>query len=290
MAIRKPKRLTAPTWSIPSQYTRGIQVGGQGGVAGPYDMASGLAAMGQSGPGLGMQYKTPNWAALIAGDPDYGAAQSEMTAMNAMDRGSLRDAIRRAVIESGLQVSPDEDIDQGTLAAAAANQFSTTADIGNQLRRGTAQSDAELASRGLLSSGQFTENRSVLQRGADTARNSLQNALLNTIASGRQQYASTVADRAQSLRGIRESIAARLAQNPGIWQTDMGGPAAPAYGAPAAAIASRPIAAPKPQFAEGTIDGAGHVFRNGRWQPIGGAPSHPPLQYQTPSSYLGKRR
>ena len=175
------------------------------------------------------QYKTPNWAALIAGDPDYESAESEMNKANLFDRGSLRDAIRRAVVEAGLPVGQDEDIDAGTIAAAQGNQFSSAADIQNQLRRGTAQSDAELAARGILNSGQFTENRGVLQRGADTARNSLQNALLNTIATGRNQYASTVNDRRLQLEGIRQSIAARLAQNPGIWQAG-GGPLGPGMG------------------------------------------------------------
>lgn len=162
-------------------------------------------------------YQTPNWGALIAGDPDYQGAESEITKMNQMDRGNLRDAIRRAVIESGLSVGQDEDIDAGTLAAAQANQYSSAADIANQLRRGAATSDADLAARGILSSGQFTENRSVLQKSADTARNTLQNALLNTIATGRNQYASTVAERQMQLRQLRETIASRLAQNPGIW-------------------------------------------------------------------------
>ena len=163
-------------------------------------------------------YAEPNWGALIAGEPDYAEAESSVNRQNLADRGNLRDAIRRAVIQSGFSVGQDEDIDPATLAAAQGNQFSTRADIENQLRRGAATSDAELAARGILSSGQFTENRSVLQKGADTSRNQLQNALLNTIASGRNQYASTVADRRMQLRGIKESIAARLAQNPGIWQ------------------------------------------------------------------------
>jgi hypothetical protein len=163
------------------------------------------------------QQQTPNWAALVAGDPDYEAAESEFNKMNLFDRGSLRDAIRRAVIESGLDVGQDEDIDAGTVAAAKANQFSSAADINNQLRRGAASSDAELAARGILSSGQFTENRSVLQKGADTARNSLQGALLDTIRGGRDQYTSKVADRRMQLRALKESIAARLAQNPGVW-------------------------------------------------------------------------
>lgn len=175
------------------------------------------AGIGGSLAGFQPSYQEPNWGALIAGDPEFEGAEAEINMMNKMDRGNLRDAIRRAVIESGLNVGIDEDIDQGTLAAAQANQFSSAADIAGQLRRGSAQSDAELAARGLLSSGQFTENRGVLQRGADVARNSLQNSLLSTIASGRQGYASTVAGRAAQLRQLRASVAARLAQNPGIW-------------------------------------------------------------------------
>jgi hypothetical protein len=185
--------------------------------------------------GVNPTFQTPNFAALVAGDPDYESAEAEFNQANQFDRGSLRDAIRRAVIESGLEVGQDEDIDAGTIAAARANQFSSAADIQNQLRKGAATSDAGLAARGLLSSGQFTENRSVLQKGADTARNTLQSALLNQIQSGRNQYVSTVADRRMQLRGIKESIAARLSQNPGIWQqqqTPAQGAAAPgaAYG------------------------------------------------------------
>jgi len=165
-------------------------------------------------------YAEPNWGALIAGEPDYAEAESSVNRQNLADRGNLRDAIRRAVIQSGFSVGQDEDIDPATLAAAQGNQFSTRADIENQLRRGAATSDAELAARGMLSSGQFGENRSVLQRGADQATNTATNSLLDTISSGRQGYARTVEDRMGMLRQLRASIAARLAQNPGIWQSN----------------------------------------------------------------------
>jgi len=164
------------------------------------------------------QYSEPNWGALIAGDPDYSAAESTMNRANLSDRSSLRDAIRRAVIQSGFAVGQDEDIDAATIAAAQGNQFSTKADIDSQLRRGAAQSDAELAARGILSSGQFGENRSVLQKGADQSTAQATGALADTIAGGRQAYTRSVSDRLGQLQSLKAQIAARLAQNPGIWQ------------------------------------------------------------------------
>jgi len=101
---------------------------------------------------------------------------------------------------------------------AQGNQFSTKADIDSQLRRGAAQSDAELAARGILSSGQFGENRSVLQKGADQSTAQATGALADTIAGGRQAYTRSVSDRLGQLQSLKAQIAARLAQNPGIWQ------------------------------------------------------------------------
>ena len=266
------------------------------------------------------QYAEPNWGALIAGDPDYSAAESTMNRANLSDRSSLRDAIRRAVIQSGFAVGQDEDIDAATIAAAQGNQFSTKADIDSQLRRGAAQSDAELAARGILSSGQFGENRSVLQKGADQSTAQATGALADTIAGGRQAYTRSVSDRLGQLQSLKAQIAARLAQNPGIWQqqrpgggigdvfaplgnasaqqmwkainsssvrnapqnqaliragydaflrnygSQFGGGAGAAPAAPTSGYTPPPSSNPFPGgIREGTQDGMGNIYRNGRW-------------------------
>jgi len=227
----------------------------------------------QVGPLATSTYQ-PNFAALVAGDPDYEAAESEFNTANLFDRGSLRDAIRRAVIESGLDVGQDEDIDAGTVAAAKANQFSSAADINNQLRKGAATSDAELAARGILSSGQFTENRGVLQKGADQGRAQLTNALLSTIQGGRNQYTQTVADRRLQLRAIKESIAARLAQNPGIWNNPnagQGGGAGPGGGV-MTTPGGQPVNPYPGSIYQPTNPGWGAAGSTAKYQASGGGP------------------
>lgn len=189
-----------------------------------------------SGGGGGFQ--EPDWAALIAGDPEYQSAMSGFGKANANDHGALQEAIRRAVVGGGYDLGTDEWIDETTRQAALGNQTSTRAGIADELRRGSAQSDASLAARGILSSGQFTENRGQLQRGADTANASARDQLLNVILGGQRGYANAVSERDAQLQQLRASVAGRLAQNPGIFgPAAAAAPAAPGtpQGAPAAA-------------------------------------------------------
>lgn len=162
-------------------------------------------------------YSEPDWNALIAGDPQYGSAVSQIGKQNQFDRGALQEAIRRAVTSAGYNLGTDDWIDQATQQAALANPLSTRAQIADQLRSGSAQSDASLAARGLLSSGQFTQNRGTLQRGADSADATARDQLLNVIRGGQNDYLSAVSGRDAELRQLRETVAGRLAQNPGIY-------------------------------------------------------------------------
>jgi hypothetical protein len=195
-------------------------------------------ALAPSQPTGASGYQEPDWNALIAGDPTYSGALAGINKQNQFDRGALQEAIRRAVTQSGYNLGTDDWIDATTQQAAAANPLSTRAQIADQLRQGSAQSDAALAARGILSSGQFTQNRGQLQRGADTADAAARDQLLSTILGGQTNYANAVSGRDAELRALRESVAGRLAQNPGIYGP---GPAeAPA--APAAPAAAAPFA------------------------------------------------
>jgi hypothetical protein len=172
-------------------------------------------------------WQEPDWNALIGGDPEYASALSGITKQNQFDRGALQEAIRKAVVSGGYNLGTDDWIDSTTAEAAAANPLSTRAQIADQLRAGSAQSDAALAARGLLSSGQFTANRGNLQRGADTADASARDQLLNVIHGGQNDYLSAVSGRDAELRQLRATVAGRLAQNPGIFGPEAAAPAAP---------------------------------------------------------------
>jgi hypothetical protein len=158
-----PKRLTAPTWKIPTKYTAPIKVGGQGGVAGPYTAPAATAP-----EVTGTDYAGASMEGFGGGGgmPYTGVSADLLQSQSAEDLGTMASGmtskIRQALVDLGLtdtsQLTPEalKYVDAPTLAAAANNKYSLFSTLKSSAEKATAQSRAKLAASGMLSSGQLT--------------------------------------------------------------------------------------------------------------------------------------
>lgn len=223
---------------------------------------------------LGIPGSTPDYAALIAGDPSLLSSQADLDFYGTQLGTQKTAAVRRLIIDAGLDPGNVGDVDQATRDAALANPFSSMKELERGRDRGSADLSASLAARGMTSSGGLTGGQSRILEMFERGTGGLLSQILDRIAG----YEGDFADKKFGLKGqyrsLREAAALRIQADPryqpmadtdavldpasGLYMTadgrwfnsarvrvDAPSPAA----APAAAPAAGPAAAPVVQLA-----------------------------------------
>jgi hypothetical protein len=167
----------------------------------------------------------PNYADLIAGDWEVQFAQGQSEAQLARARAAYRKSLNQQLIDLGLTDTSrigglGQYIDPETVTRAAENKYSSMARISQEEARAKAQSNAALAARGILTSGQTTKNTEDIIAGAEGSRYS---ALRDFLAGGEQglQGISELEDQmAWQVAQARAAAANRAAQTYRWWEEE----------------------------------------------------------------------
>lgn len=178
-----------------------------------YNPSTGWAGAAGTPPALG----SPDWQSLIGGSYEVAGAQALMASQMARARANLQAQIRQGFIDLGAPAGTDlgglgSYIDKDTMQAAINNKYSTYSQIGQQERRSNATNNAQLAARGILSSGQTTKS---LQDVTNAAEQNRYGALRQFLAAGQQGLmglGDLEAQQAQALMQAQFAAAQRLAQ------------------------------------------------------------------------------
>lgn len=183
--------------------------GGGGGGAPPGPPAS---------PSISFGGFTPDYKALVAGDPLLVQAQGDINAQRDAAGASRQAAIRTALtrfggVPTGLQ-DPYGDVDQATKDAAANNPFSVV----NQLKQWLAKNQGDLtdslAARGMLQSGGLRSGTEMVQREYGQQEYNETNTLLDFIKSVISGYAGKLNELAGLERGEIGEATQRAYNNP----------------------------------------------------------------------------
>jgi len=181
-------------------------------------------------------WTTPNYGAIIAGDWELGQAQAQ----GAKDIGGaetdFQKRLRQAFIDFGASDTSRlgeyaKYIDNPTIEAAKQNKFSTLAQNLKAQTANLRQGRAALAARGMLSSGQTTNDTLTQEQGREQADYGGLRDFLGGADQGTSQLASLRQSIADRIAAARQSAADRAYQdNPATWN-DPGSSAAPLPGA-----------------------------------------------------------
>ena len=229
----KPKPIPKPKFYNPQGYVRGgaplsvakatqaKAMGTAGMVAAPYTAPPGTTF--QVAPAAAAAPSFQDYInAGIAGDWEVQGAQDEFGARMGQLRGGLQENLRQALISLGLTDPSKLEgfgsyIDADTITKAAQNKYSTTAQIAQQEQKANAQSQAALAARGILSSGQTTTEAEEIASEGERGRFA---ALQQFLGAGRTGLEGLTAEEAR-LRGqiinAQGNAGQRLAQQYG-WE------------------------------------------------------------------------
>ncbi len=157
----------------------------------------------------------PDWKALIAGDPTLIAGQADLDLYSGKLGDARTAAIRRAVIEAGLDPGGAfGDIDAATLEAARANKWSGAAELERSRGRGDADVTAALAARGILSSGGLQGGKERVQEGYERGTSQLTNQLLSLITGVQSGYDEKMFGIRSQYQQLREAAALRVQNDP----------------------------------------------------------------------------
>ena len=201
--------------------------------------------LGGGGPGGG---GAGGYAAMIGGDYGVQEMESMMNARMGRARGDFQGQLRQSLIDLGLTDtsklgSLGQYIDADTISKAAENKYSQTAKISQAETAHRAQSEADLAARGLLSSGQLTTNAENILAEGESARYGALRDFLGAGQQGLTQLADMNEGMAMQLSQARADAAARAAESYQYGMTDPYGygPDSPPQVAAASAGASGPL-------------------------------------------------
>ena len=154
---------------------------------------------------------------MIGGSYEVAQAEAMMGAQMARARTNLQNSLRMNVIDLGIGSKADlgdlsQYIDKATLQKAAANKYSTTAQIADQQARANANNDAQLAARGILSSGQTTKSAQDVTNQCEQARYMGLREFLRSGQTGLEHLGDVESQMAQGVMSARFAAASRLAQ------------------------------------------------------------------------------
>jgi hypothetical protein len=171
---------------------------------------------------IGSSSRTNPYANMIGGDWEVAQNEAEMASQMARGRGQLQQSIRTALIDLGV-ADPSkigkfsQYIDQDTITQAANNKYSRTAQINQQEATKRAQTDAALAARGMLSSGQLTKSTEDIVASAEGGRYSALRDFLEGGEAGLTGLADLETNLSQGVARARAAAAERAAMMAG-WQ------------------------------------------------------------------------
>jgi len=161
---------------------------------------------------------TPDYTQAIQNDPGYAGAQSaaQLAASNATAQRQA--ALRSAVIQyGGLPANfkdPYGDIDQATLDAAAANQYSTLAGVKRNYQQSVDQFRKALAARGALQSGDLGYGQDQLDTGYGQNEYDAANVFGGQGQSALNAYTGVLSANAQNLAQAIQGAAANAYNDP----------------------------------------------------------------------------
>lgn len=261
--------------------------GGSGGYLGVSlpkapDYTTGVPGAGYTGPdkpndpfspiGVNVQtptYATPggtgggvDWGSMIGGSYEVAQAEAMMGAQMARARANLQNSLRMNLVDLGIGDKAQlgdlsKYIDKATLKEAVANKYSTYAQVADQAARANATNDAQLAARGILSSGQTTKSAQDVTNQAESARYMGLREFLRSGATGLEHLGDVESQMAQGVMSARFAAASRLAQ---LYS------GAGAGGGSALGSSSGPAAAPAPAPYDGgyySALGGGYIVPGG---------------------------
>jgi hypothetical protein len=200
--VRKPLPQYPAGSVTPAGWTAATQTGSGTAYTSPVRAAL-------SGPGYRPQSSgrpSVDYNALIGGDWEVQFAETDMEAQLARARANLRKGLNQGLIDLGV-VDPSKlgslgkYIDKDTITKAAENKYSTMARVAQEETRSKATSNAQLAARGILTSGQTTKNTEDIIAAAEGNRYS---ALRDYLAAGDQGL--------MGLADLQSELGWRLAQ------------------------------------------------------------------------------
>lgn len=159
----------------------------------------------------------PGYAGLIGGDWEVIGAEGSMAAQLSRAKAQYRQNLNQALIDLGVgdmgQLGKfGEYIDQDTIAKASSNKYSTMARITQEATGRKAKSNAELAARGILTSGQTTENLENITEAAEAGRYDAMRNFLSASEAGLTSLGDLEFQLADDVRKAREAAARRAAE------------------------------------------------------------------------------
>lgn len=234
----RPPKPAASSWGSIAQTAN---VGGLKQLAG--QIPAGVQGVG-GGPGM-----NTDWSGLIGGDWEVQGAQAEADARMGRARGDFQSQLRQMLIDLGVTDKSKlgnlgQYIDANTIAQAAANKYSKTAQIAQQETQANAQNQAALAARGILTSGQMTTDLENVTAQAESARYQGLRDFLSGGAQGLSSLADLQDQLDQGIAQARANAAQRAAEQYYWNQQMMGGGYGPTPApAPAAGMAGGALSA-----------------------------------------------
>jgi hypothetical protein len=266
-----PKRFTTPGGAKPAGYAKyGIGTSAPWGQTKKpnYGLPKTAPGLGQSllgkpggswvgyegslGPSV-PQYTPPQGAGLIGGDWEVQQAETDMASQMARKRGDFQAGLRQAFVDLGASDASKlgnlgKYIDAETIQKAIENKYSQTATIGKQAERSRAVNNAALAARGMLSSGQTTQDQADVSAAAESGRYMALRNFLGQGAGDLSSLADLESDLARNIAMARGAAAGRAAETypeAFLGSEPLGGAYSPDSSG-GGAIPSRPGAIPSP--------------------------------------------
>jgi hypothetical protein len=187
---------------------------------------------------------------MIGGSYEVAQAEAMMAAEKARARANLQNSLRMNLIDLGIGDKSQlgdlsQYIDKDTLKQAIANKYSTYAQVADQQARANATNAAQLASRGILSSGQTTKSTQDVVNQGEQARYSGLRDFLRSGQTGLEHMGDVESQMAQGVMQARFAAAQRLANQYAMAGADPGGGgSAPPPSAPAASVPYSPYTDP----------------------------------------------
>lgn len=191
----------------------------------------------------------------IPGDWEVQDAETAFATRMAQLRSAFQGDIRDALVNLGLPGSPEVGkefgsyIDADTIAKAAQNKYSTAAQIAAQEQKQRKMQTAALAARGMLRSGQTTNQLAGIAAEGERGRFQAVQDFLTGARGGLKQLGETEAGLQGNVATARANAAARLAQQYGWDFPDQGEEPAPAAAGGTTTV-TKPVVKPKETAAQ----------------------------------------
>jgi hypothetical protein len=168
-------------------------------------------------------WNTTDWAAMIPGDWEVTDAEAQGNKMQGEAEAAFQKQLRQAFIDYGGDSSKLGDyskyIDDPTIQAAQNNKFSQTAQNLAAMTKSLANTNAQLAARGMGRSGKSTEVARQALEAKELADYTGLRSFLGGADEGTAGLAQTRQSIADRITAARSSAAARLAaQYPNTWE------------------------------------------------------------------------